>query len=154
MRLKVERRWKKDTYTIGRLYVDDVLFCNTLEDKDRGLQQTDSLLWIQSVKIYSETAIPAGTYTVSMDVVSPKYSANAWYQSLCGGKVPRLLDVPGFDGILIHVGNTAIDTSGCILVGQNTIKGALTSSRDTFAALYSKMKEAHDRGEAITISIR
>lgn len=153
MKLKVDRRWKKETYTIGRLFVDGVLFCNTLEDRDRGLNQFDGLYHIQAFKIPSETAIPTGTYPVSMDVVSPKYSANAWYQNLCGGKVPRLLNVPGFEGILIHVGNTALDTAGCILVGLNTEKGKLTSSKDTFSRLYAVMKEAHDRGEAITIEI-
>lgn len=153
MKLKVERRWKKATYTIGRLYVDGVLECNTLEDTDRGLLQTDSLSRIRRIKVPSETAIPAGTYNITMDVVSPKYSANAWYMSLCKGKVPRILGVPGFDGILIHVGNSAIDTAGCVLVGQNTVKGRLTSSRDTFSKLYAKMKAAHDRGEKITIEI-
>lgn len=153
MNLRVERRWKKDTYTIGRLYVDDVFFCNTLEDRDRGLNQFDDIDHIRSVKIPGETAIPTGTYLVSMNTVSPKYSANAWYKNLCGGMVPRLMHVPGFEGILIHVGNTAIDTAGCILVGQNTIKGRLTSSRDTFASLYKKMKDAHDRGEDISITI-
>jgi hypothetical protein len=153
MNLRVERRWKKDTYTIGRLYVDDVLFCNTLEDRDRGLNQFDDIDHIRSVKIPGETAIPTGTYLVSMNTVSPKYSANTWYKNLCGGKVPRLTNVPGFEGILIHVGNTAIDTAGCILVGLNTIKGRLTSSKDTFESLYKKMKDAHVRGEDIVITI-
>jgi len=153
MKLTIDRRWKKDTYTIGRLYVDGEWFSNTLEDRDRGLSQTDPPDKIKSVKVPSETAIPTGTYAVAMDVVSPKYSANSWYMSLCKGKVPRLLDVPGYEGILIHVGNTAIDTAGCILVGMNTAKGKVTQSRDTFARLYKLMKAAHDRGESITITI-
>ena len=153
MKLTLERRWKKDTYTIGRLYVDGAFFCNTLEDKDRGLKQTDSLLSIQARKIYGETAIPTGTYDVNMDFASPKYSASKWYMDVCGGKPPRLMDVPGFYGILIHTGNTALDTLGCILVGRNTKVGQVTSSRDTFKALYKKMKSARDRGEKITITI-
>ena len=155
MRIKVERRWPKATYTIGRLYVDGALFCNTLEDRDRGLHQTDSLAQIRSVKVPGETAIPKGTYTVSMTVLSPKYAGVAWYKSLCGGKMPRLLDVPGFDGILIHPGgsNGALDTRGCILVGKNTVVGKLTDSRATFEKLYKRMKAAHDRGEKITIEI-
>ncbi|MBQ6097903.1 MAG: hypothetical protein IJK99_09170 [Bacteroidales bacterium] len=151
MKIKVERRWRKDTYTIGRLYVDGVFFCNTLEDKDRGLKQTDPLASIKKRKVYSETAIPIGTYTVAMDVVSPKYAAVAYYKKLNGGKMPRVLNVPGYEGILIHPGNSALDTAGCLLVGQNTVVGRLTNSRATFEKLYSKMLAAHKRGEKITI---
>lgn len=151
MRLKVERRWRKDTYTIGRLYVDGAYFCNTLEDRDRGLKSTDPLSKIKSVKVYSETAIPIGTYRVEMDTVSPKYRAVEWYRKLNGGKMPRVQNVPGFDGILIHPGNNALDTMGCLLVGKNTVKGGLAQSRVTFAELYSKMLAAHKRGEEITI---
>ena len=154
MRLTVDRRWKKATYTIGILYVNSERFCETLEDKDRGLMQTDSYSSIRSRKVYGETAIPTGVYEIRMDVVSQKYAAVAWYQNLCAGKMPRLVGVPGFEGILIHPGNTALDTLGCILVGRNTKVGQVTSSRDTFAALYKKMKAAADRGEKIIIEIR
>ena len=153
MDVRVERRWKKSTYTIGILTVDGERFCESLEDRDRGLKQSDSPLWIGAKKVYGETAIPTGTYNVAMNVVSPKYSAVKWYKDLCGGKMPRLLDVPGFDGILIHPGNTALDSCGCILVGRNTKVGQVTQSRDTFKKLYRKMKAAHERGERITITI-
>ena len=154
MKLLVDRKWKKDTYTIGRFFVNGVLFCNSLEDKDRGLKQTDSLSTIKSKKVYGETAIPTGVYKIDMETVSPKYAAVKWYKDLCKGKMPRLKDVPGFEGILIHTGNTALDTLGCILVGKNTIKGKLTDSKATFAKLYKQMKAAHDRGEEITIEIK
>lgn len=153
MKLKVERRWKKSTYTIGRLYIDGCYYCNTLEDKDRGLKQTDSEDYIRRRKVAGETAIPAGTYRVSMNTISPKYSAVAWYKSFCDGKMPRLQYVPGFDGILIHPGTTALDTKGCILVGKNTKVGQLTQSRDTFKEVYKRLKEAAGRGETITIEI-
>ena len=153
MKLKIDRKWRKSTYTVGILYVDGVRFCETLEDKDRGLFQGDTLSQIKSLKVYGETAIPIGTYTVAMDVLSPKYSAVAWYKDLCGGKMPRLLDVPGFEGILIHPGNTALDSYGCILVGRNTKVGMVTESKATFKKLYKKMRAAHDRGEKITITI-
>ena len=153
MKLELERTWPKATYTIGRLYVDGVLFCNTLEDRDRGLKQSDNPDYIKTRKVYGETAIPKGTYTVSMNVTSPKYAAVTWYHQLCLGKMPRLRDVPGFDGILIHPGNTALDTLGCILVGKNTKVGQLTESKATFKALYKEMKKASDKGEAITITI-
>ena len=153
MRINIDRLWPKETYTVGLLYVDGVRLCETLEDKDRGLRQEDDLSTIRSVKVYGETAIPAGTYKVAMDVVSPKYSAVKWYKDLCGGKMPRLLGVPGFEGILVHPGNTALDSYGCILVGRNTKVGQLTESKATFQKLYRKMKAAYDRGESITIEI-
>ena len=145
MKITIDRKWKKDTYTIGRLFVNGSLFCNTLEDKDRGLKQTDSLSSIKSRKIYGETAIPTGVYKIDMETTSPKYSAVKWYKDLCKGKMPRLKNVPGFEGVLIHPGNTALDTLGCILVGKNTVVGKLTESKDVFAKLYKQMKAAYDK---------
>jgi len=153
MTIELERRWRKETYTIGRLYVDGVYFCNTLEDRDRGLKKTDGSLFIKQRKVYGETAIPTGTYGVTMNVTSPKYAATPWYWQLCQGKMPRLLNVPGFDGILIHPGNTPLDTLGCILVGKNTKKGQLTESKAVFKALYKEMEKAVKEGEEITIDI-
>lgn len=153
MKIRVERKWPKPTYSIGRFYIDGIFYCNTLEDADRGLKQTDSLDYIRSRKVANETAIPKGTYKVAMNVTSPKYAASSWYWSLCQGKVPRLLNVPGFDGILIHTGNNALQTSGCLLVGKNTKVGQLTESKDTFKKIYKLMKSAADKGEEITIEI-
>ena len=153
MKIKVERRWPKVTYTIGRLYIDGIFYCNTLEDRDRGLMQTDPLSDILKRKIAGETAIPKGTYEVAMNVTSPKYAGVAWYYNFCRGKMPRLKDVPGFDGILIHPGTSALDTKGCILVGKNTKVGKLTDSRACFQEIYKQMKEAADHGEKITIEI-
>lgn len=153
MKLKLDRKYRKDTYSIGILYINGVRFCETVEDKDRGLKQTDPISKIKSVKVYGETAIPTGTYKISMDIVSPKYAAVTFYKQLCGGKMPRLMDVPGFEGILLHPGNTALDSYGCILPGKNKIKGGVTQSRDTFRALYNKMEIAHKKGEEITIEI-
>ena len=153
MKLKVVRKWKKNTYTISPLYVDGSRFYEILEDKDRGLKQTDDLAKIKRVKVAGETAIPTGTYKVTLDVVSPKYSAVKWFKDFCGGRMPRLLNVPGWDGILIHPGTTALDSWGCLICGRNTVKGKVTSSRDTFKALYRKMEAAVKRGEEITIEI-
>ena len=153
MKLRLERRWPKATYTIGVLFIDGIRYCETLEDHDRGLKQSDPLLYIQKRKIAGETAIPKGTYEVSMNVTSPKYAGVAWYYNFCRGKMPRLKDVPGFDGILIHPGTSALDTKGCILVGKNTKKGKLTDSRACFMEIYKLMKEAADNGEKITIEI-
>lgn len=156
MKLTVERKWPKATYTIGRLYIDGIYYCNTLEDKDRGLKQGDPLLYIQKRKIAGETAIPKGTYGLAMNVTSPKYAAVAWYWQFCQGKMPRLLSVPGFDGILIHPGgsNGPLDTRGCILVGKNTKVGKLTDSKACFQQIYKLMKAAADKGEEITIEIK
>ena len=155
MKLKVERRWKKATYTIGRIYIDGVYYCNTLEDRDRGLKQTDSLTYIKARKVAGETAIPTGTYIVSMNTTSPKYAGVPFYWNFCKGKMPRLLAVPGFDGILIHIGNRANpDSSGCILVGVNDRKGMVTKSTETFRRLWYKLKEADKRGENISITIK
>ena len=153
MRLTLDRKYKKETYTIGNLYVDGVWECNVLEDKDRNLTQFDSLDHIRAVKVPGETAIPCGQYRVQMNVVSPKYSADPWYMEVCGGRVPRLADVPGFEGILIHVGNIPLHTKGCLLVGINREKGKVLDSRATFKKLYAKMKAAADRGEDILIDI-
>ena len=134
MKLRVERLWKKATYTVGRLYVDEKLYCNTLEDVVRDLDKEK--------KIPGKTAIPAGTYKVIYNW-SPKFVMN----------LPRLLNVPHFEGILIHPGNTADDSAGCILVGNNTAVGRLTNSRDTSDRLNVLIEDAQRNREEITIEI-
>lgn len=153
MKLTLERRWPKETYTIGRLYIGNEYICNTLEDKDRKLHQDNGLSYIKSRKVYGETAIPKGTYGITLNQTSPKYAAVSWYWQLCRGKMPRLLNVPGFEGVLIHPGNTAVDTLGCILVGKNTRVGRLAESKETFKALYKRLEKAAQKGEEITIEI-
>lgn len=155
MKLLVERKWKKDGYTIGKLYVDGAFFSNTLEDKDRGLTSTMPLAEIQRKKVKGATAIPTGTYKVSINIVSPRYSKQEWYIKNCNGaRVPRLMNVPGFDGILIHTGNKASDTDGCLLVGKNDAVGMVTKSKEYLQQLYGKLYRAHKKGEEITITIK
>jgi hypothetical protein len=147
MKLTLKRIAKRPTYTIGRLYVDGVKFCDTLEDTDRGLTSTMSLQDIKKIKIASKTAIPSGTYTVTMNVISPRLSKKEFYRKNCdGGRVPRLLNVPGYEGVLIHVGNTAKDSAGCILVGVNSKVGAVLESKKTFLKLYTLLKKANLEG--------
>lgn len=117
MKLKIDRTYKKEKYTIGRLYVDGVFFCNTLEDVDRGLDESTTAIEIANKKIAGETAIPTGTYKIAMDIYSPKYGKRDYYKNFCGGYLPRLLNVKGFNGILIHRGVHQDHTEGCILVG-------------------------------------
>lgn len=155
MKLTVDRKWKKECYTIGKLFVDGVFFCNTLEDKDRGLTSTMSIEKIKVMKKAAVTAIPSGTYNIRMDVISPKYSSKEWYIKNCNGaRMPRLENVPGYAGVLIHSGNTAADTEGCILVGKNDVVGKVTKSKDYFLLLYNKMYTAYKKGEKITITIK
>lgn len=155
MKLLVERNWKKEGYTIGKLYVDGEFFCNTLEDKDRGLKNTMALAEIKKLKVAGTTAIPTGTYSINMNVISPRYSSKDWYIKNChGAKMPRLEEVPGFIGILIHPGNTAAETDGCLLVGKNDVKGMVTKSKEYFLQLYNKMYAAYQRGENIEITIK
>lgn len=150
MKLLLERFHKGKEYTVGRLYIDGELFCNTLEDTDRELTQDMPHEQIRAAKVYGETAIPRGTYKITLNVVSPKFSKRKAYQ-FCSGRLPRLLDVPGFDGILIHIGNTNKDTQGCILVGVNNRKGMVTKSTETFTRLYDRLLEDPDN---ITIEIK
>ena len=154
MELIVDRKWKKQSYTISNLTIDGKWFCNVLEDTDRGLDDSMSVTEIKKLKKPSITAIPRGTYEVTLDVVSPKYSTNAFYKQVCNGKVPRLLNVKGFEGILIHAGNTSEDSAGCLLVGVNKVKGQVLNSRETFKELYKLLKDKHDKGEKITIKVR
>lgn len=153
MELLVDRKWKKQSYTMSNLYINGEWFCNCLEDTDRGLDNSMSEDMIRTLKKPSITAIPRGTYEITLDVVSPKYSKVQFYKDVCNGKVPRLKNVKGFDGILIHAGNTDKDSSGCLLVGQNKVKGQVVNSKETFKQLYKLLQDGKSRGEKIIIKI-
>ena len=118
MELNLNRRYKGDGYTIGTLTIDGKYFCDTLEDTDRGLDQSMTEANIMHIKVKGKTAIPTGTYRIDMATISPRFKARWWARQF-GGIVPRLVGVRGFTGVLIHPGNTADDTDGCILVGRN-----------------------------------
>ena len=156
MELKLIRKYRCSNYCIDKLYINNEYFSDALEDPDRGLTDTMSLEEIQKIKIKGNTCIPYGNYNVTLDVYSPKFGSKSYYKEICNGKVPRLLNVKGFDGILIHVGdgpNGHRLTEGCILVGRNTIKGGLTEGKKYFQLLYNQMLEAKKRGEKIKITI-
>lgn len=148
MKLILERNYPKETYTIGKLYYIDettnhkIPICETLEDADRRLTDDMTIEAIKKLKVYAETAIPSGTYQITLNTISPKYSKRKYYKDLCGGKVPRLLGVKGYDGVLIHIGNTNKDTAGCILVGENKVKGRVINSTKAFEKLYKILKSA------------
>lgn len=143
MELRLKRIARRENYTIGRLYVDGERFCDTIEDKDRGLSQKLPISVNKAKKKQGITAIPVGRYRVTLDIVSPRFSKKTAYQ-FCGGRLPRLINVPAFDGVLIHIGNTARDTEGCILVGENKAVGKVLNSTKTFRALYDVLSKAKD----------
>ena len=151
MKLKLIRKYKKQDYTIGQLYYNDQFLCNTLEDHDRGLHSNMSIEEIKKIKKPSLTAIPTGTYNITLDIVSPKFSKYPFYQEVCKGKLPRLQNVKGFDGILIHCGSRADNSSGCVLVGLNKIKGGLVESKQVFKMLYQLLQDHKQEGLTITI---
>lgn len=144
MKLLLKRKFKGETYTIGDLYVDGVFFCNVIEDKVRNLPVTcpntsKGLSCTCKEKTYAETAIPGGTYKVTMEY-SPRFKR----------VLPYLHNVPHFIGILIHSGNDEKDSAGCLIVGFNTVKGKVLQSRvtsDKLNTILSTQKE-------ITIEIK
>lgn len=152
MEILLKRTTKTPNYTLGELFINGIHECDTLEDPDRGLTDSMSESEIKSKKIYGRTAIPTGIYKIDMNTVSPKFKDRSWAK-FCGGKLPRLLDVKGYEGVLIHVGNKAEDTLGCILVGDNKIKGQVINSTATFQELYGELLKAKVKGEEITINI-
>ena len=152
MELLLKRIALKDTYTIGKLYVNGTYFCDTIEDKVRDLNKDGDLNDVGEGKIPSLTAIPYGKYEITLKVKSPKFSLKSSY-SWCGGYLPRLIGVPHFEGILIHAGNSADSSAGCIIVGENKIKGQVINSMATLKKLYPILKDASDRNEKIWIKI-
>jgi hypothetical protein len=138
MKLLLKRKFKGESYTIGDLSVDGKFFCNTIEDRVRFLPKTcpnttKGISCKCKEKAYSETAIPAGIYKISM-CMSSKFKRF----------MPYLHDVPHFLGVLIHSGNTEGDSAGCIIVGDNTVKGKVLNSRaisDKLNAILAKEKE-------------
>lgn len=131
MKLRLERINLSSTYTLGKLYIDDVYFCDTLEDTYRDLSKES--------KVYGETAIPYGMYKVILS------RSNKFKKIL-----PLLLNVPHFEGIRIHNGNYPKDTEGCILVGTNGANGIVSNSIKTMEKLMDKLMCSE---EEITIEI-
>ena len=148
MKLLLKRIALSDSYTIGKLYIDGTYFCDTLEDRVRDFNKDGDLNDVGEGKVYGQTAIPYGTYKVTTSIQSPKYSQRATY-AWCKGYLPRLLDVPHFEGILIHAGNDATHSAGCILVGENKVRGQVINSMATLKRLLRIINGAED----ITITI-
>lgn len=143
MEITLDRAWKKDGYTISRLFINGERICEALEDTDRGLKQSMSLEEIKKLKIYGKTAIPSGRYKVMMSY-SPKFKK----------VLPEVLDVKGYSGIRIHWGNTAKDTCGCVLPGLNQRKGAVLYSTKWTNVIISEISSAIKRGEEVWLNIK
>jgi hypothetical protein len=138
MNLFIKRRWFTNISTIGELYIDTHWQCYTLEDKMREKFDQEKHLWIwrHEFKIPAMTAIPSGHYQVIVDF-SNRYQR----------PMPHILNVPDFEGIRIHPGNTAQDTEGCILLGRGKQPDFVTHSRDAFNEFYEKLNHGLEQGK-------
>ena len=143
MEIILNRIAKKDSYTIGKLYIDGKYVCDTCEDKDRGLTDSMTVEEIKAKKVYGKTAIPTGTYTVS-------YTMSNKFKKM----MPLINNVKGFEGIRMHNGNSAADSLGCVLLGENKAVGKVLNSRATCAKVYPLIEAASKKGERITITIK
>lgn len=141
MKILVKRTFLGDAYTIGHMYINGVYFCDTLEDPVRDTNK-NGVFDNGEKKIAGDTAIPYGTYPITVNV-SPKFKR----------ELPRLSGVAEFEGVLIHRGNTAKDTAGCILVGENKVKGKVINSTPYEEQIVKYCKSAIEMGEDITITI-
>lgn len=141
MNINVKRIARKADYTIGKLYIDGKYFCDTLEDTDRGLSQEMPFDYLKHAKVYGVTAIPTGEYELKW-TYSPKYRRY----------MPQIMNVPAYEGIRIHSGNTDKDTLGCILLGENKVVGKVINSRVTCDRFYNIVEQAC-RAEKVTINI-
>ena len=152
MKILVKRTFNNKLYCISHIYVDGVYVCDAIEDTDRGLDDSMSVSDIKKIKVYAQTAIPTGTYDLTIDIISPKFYQKPYYKSFCNGRVPRVLNVKGFDGILMHGGKDEKSSAGCLIVGYNTIKGRVTNSQQAFEKLYKLFKQAKDKKEKMRIT--
>ena len=135
MKIEVNRIFKASNYTIGELSVNNNYICDTLEDKVRA----------DGKKVYAETAIPTGTYTLVLS-----------YSNRFKKVMPEILNVPNFSGIRIHCGNSSKDTEGCLLVGKwdGKTENWISDSKNSYNKLYPLLEEAFNKKENITITIK
>lgn len=142
MRLRVHRRYLGPKYTIGSLFINGIYLCDTIEDKVRDANKDGDLDDVGEGKVYGETAIPYGKYKVDL-TMSPKFRRI----------LPIVENVSHFTGIRIHRGNTAKDSHGCILPGENKVKGRVIHSTKYEMRIVESMLLAIRNGEEMTIDI-
>lgn len=141
MKLTLKRIALRSTYTIGKLYIDDAYFCDTLEDTVRDTNKSGKFDNGEQ-KVKGKTAIPYGTYEIKW-TYSPRFKKYT----------PQLMNVPSFEGIRVHAGNTSADTEGCLILGENKQVGRVLNSRATINKFYQIIKEACSNGK-VTIEIK
>lgn len=157
MKIQVKRpeSGKKPTYTVGKVSIDGKAFCDSLEDKDRGVTQimpftsTGGIngFWTDAKgnkidKVPGKTAIPTGLY-----------DACSYYWPKFKCYVVQILRVPGFTGILMHNGMTADHSEGCVLLGKNNIMGRLDGDRIYMDALAARVMACEKRGEKVQVEV-
>ena len=149
--LQLERIEKQKKYTVGRLEAGGMKI-DTLERWDGGIKSTSDLIDIYIMK-KKKCAIPSGTYRIVL-TCSARFSSRSFYKNYSSGLLPRLVGVKGFEGVLIHCGNTVLDTAGCILVGEICGHGILKNSRVNYIKLFRLLKSWWDNGDEIYIKIK
>lgn len=153
MQLTLTRIATNSRYTIGRLQVNGQYLMDILEPADRGLTSDMPLNKLKRLKVKGKTAIPTGRYRIDMTTVSTRFKSRSWARPY-GGILPRLLNVPFFSGVLMHVGNDENDTEGCQLTGYNKVKGKVVDSVKAFNLLMrGYLLKAVERGEEIWIDV-
>lgn len=133
--ITVKRIEKSERSTISTFTIDNRFKCYCIEDKDRGLKQSDSLLWVKAKKIFGVTAIPTGRYQVALT-----------FSNRFKKVMPEILNVTGFSGVRIHTGNTAEDSEGCLIVGLTKDKDFVGASRMAFEQLMDVLTAADRQG--------
>jgi len=139
MKIEINRTTKTPAATIGEMSINGKFQCYTLEDTYREVVGQPIHTW----KINSKTAIPAGTYNIII-TMSPRFKK----------LLPRLENVAGFSGVLIHPGNTSEDTEGCILVGTSKTKDFVGGSQAAFKKLFPLIEKALVNKEKVTLVIK
>lgn len=142
MILHLKRTVRTEPSTLGELRVDGRFVCFTLEDRDRGLTSAMPTARIQALKVAGKTAIPTGSYRVTIDR-SPRFNV----------LMPLLHYVLGFLGVRMHWGNKPEDTEGCILVGFTNAADWIGESRKAYAHVYNLIAEALARRETVTLIV-
>lgn len=149
--IKLKRIAMRETYTIGRLFINGEYVCDTIEDCDRGLMDYMPEMEIRQKKIYGQTAIPHGSYNVTL-TMSKTFSGRPWAK-MYNGLVPSLENVKGFSGIRIHPANSAEELQGCIAPGENKVVGKVINSTAAYYRIMNLLMPAWESGTPINITI-
>ena len=139
---------KTEISTISPLFIDGVMTCLILEDKDRGLDSTMPLEQLNKLKVFGKTAIPYGRYKIVV-TKSERFSKLANHDVY----LPLLLNVPGFEGVRCHSGNKPDDTEGCLLPGLTKTDNYVSQSKDAFKIVNDKINTSLKAGHDVYINI-